>query len=193
MILSCPACRTQFKVAPALIGPDGRKVRCAKCSHVWRVGPDGVPVPTGQFGMKSTRSAPPLAASAPPARPEPAAETEPRPETNAEPAAKPVETAGPTSEGARQEKSGEPPVPEVPNSPEAVAGAAVRAARQARAQKGGKKFRIFLLLLCLAVVALFMAGVITGRIGLGGLSPRSQLPSTGDVAPPAPDTPKQAR
>lgn len=35
MIVSCPACSTSFAVDDSLIGPSGRKVRCAKCSHRW--------------------------------------------------------------------------------------------------------------------------------------------------------------
>jgi predicted Zn finger-like uncharacterized protein len=35
MILTCPQCSTQFAVPPNAITADGRKVRCAKCKHVW--------------------------------------------------------------------------------------------------------------------------------------------------------------
>lgn len=35
MILTCPQCETRYQTDPALFGADGRKVRCAKCSHVW--------------------------------------------------------------------------------------------------------------------------------------------------------------
>jgi predicted Zn finger-like uncharacterized protein len=45
MIVSCPACNTAFNADPALLAPDGRKVRCARCAHVWRVGADGMPAP----------------------------------------------------------------------------------------------------------------------------------------------------
>ncbi|MFN4282929.1 MAG: MJ0042-type zinc finger domain-containing protein [Alphaproteobacteria bacterium] len=35
MILSCTACGTRYLIDPALLGPDGRVVRCAKCGHQW--------------------------------------------------------------------------------------------------------------------------------------------------------------
>lgn len=41
MIVSCPACSTGFAVDDSLIGPSGRKVRCAKCSHRWHQMPAG--------------------------------------------------------------------------------------------------------------------------------------------------------
>ena len=37
MILTCPSCETQFDVPEQAVGPAGRKVRCSKCRHVWRV------------------------------------------------------------------------------------------------------------------------------------------------------------
>lgn len=36
MKLVCPACSSDYEIADALLGPQGRKVRCASCSHVWR-------------------------------------------------------------------------------------------------------------------------------------------------------------
>lgn len=52
MIITCPACATRYLIAPSQIGPDGRRVRCAKCGHSWaqpgarvRVEPDVLPPP----------------------------------------------------------------------------------------------------------------------------------------------------
>lgn len=35
MIIGCPSCSTKFGVPDNALGPTGRKVKCAKCSHVW--------------------------------------------------------------------------------------------------------------------------------------------------------------
>jgi predicted Zn finger-like uncharacterized protein len=35
MILTCPECATRYQTDAANFVPDGRKVRCAKCGHVW--------------------------------------------------------------------------------------------------------------------------------------------------------------
>lgn len=43
-IVTCPACRTRFRVdEEALGGPAGRDVRCANCGHSWRQTPPGAP------------------------------------------------------------------------------------------------------------------------------------------------------
>lgn len=39
MIVTCPACATRYLTDPALLGLDGRMVRCAKCSHSWLQAP----------------------------------------------------------------------------------------------------------------------------------------------------------
>lgn len=35
MIVSCPSCSTRYKMDPTTFGPEGRRVRCTKCAHVW--------------------------------------------------------------------------------------------------------------------------------------------------------------
>lgn len=48
MILTCPACGTQYAVKDGAIPDGGRKVRCASCGHSWQQNPsdeaaDGIP------------------------------------------------------------------------------------------------------------------------------------------------------
>lgn len=35
MILNCPSCETRFAVPDRLIGPTGRRVKCAACKNIW--------------------------------------------------------------------------------------------------------------------------------------------------------------
>ena len=39
MIVSCPSCATRYLIDPAALGREGRRVRCAKCSHIWHEQP----------------------------------------------------------------------------------------------------------------------------------------------------------
>lgn len=41
MILTCPACGTQYVVKDGTIPPEGRQVRCASCKHSWHQEPEG--------------------------------------------------------------------------------------------------------------------------------------------------------
>lgn len=44
-LIICPACQTRYEIA-AVLPPEGRKVRCSKCNHVWQataVGPEREP------------------------------------------------------------------------------------------------------------------------------------------------------
>ncbi len=41
MILTCPACATQYRLKDGAIPPEGRQVRCAACKHKWHQ--DGEP------------------------------------------------------------------------------------------------------------------------------------------------------
>ncbi len=39
MIITCPNCRTTFRINPASLGAQGRTVRCSSCAHRWFVEP----------------------------------------------------------------------------------------------------------------------------------------------------------
>jgi predicted Zn finger-like uncharacterized protein len=67
MILTCPACGTRYQADEAKFPPDGRMVRCAKCSHMWhQAGPVAAPEP--DFAIIAPEPAPSIS---PRAEPEP--------------------------------------------------------------------------------------------------------------------------
>ncbi len=39
MLLTCPSCKARYLVADTVIGPSGRRVRCAACKEVWQQSP----------------------------------------------------------------------------------------------------------------------------------------------------------
>ena len=39
MIVTCPACQTQFRLPEGALGANGRKPRCSACRHVWFAAP----------------------------------------------------------------------------------------------------------------------------------------------------------
>lgn len=63
MILSCPSCQARYLVNPTQLGDAGRRVKCARCHHVW-------------YASRPPEPATPLSATTPPSTP---AEDSPRP------------------------------------------------------------------------------------------------------------------
>lgn len=45
MILTCSACDTQFRIDPAILGLQGRKVKCTRCQKVWHQEPEILDAP----------------------------------------------------------------------------------------------------------------------------------------------------
>lgn len=64
MILTCPQCATRYRTDAAKFAPPGRKVRCAKCGHIWH---QDAPSPEVEPGLEQA------------ARERPAPEAEPQP------------------------------------------------------------------------------------------------------------------
>ena len=56
MILTCPQCATRYQTDAALFAPPGRKVKCAKCAHVWM---QAAPPPDLEFGNEAVEPEPP--------------------------------------------------------------------------------------------------------------------------------------
>jgi|SRR4051812_13193438 predicted Zn finger-like uncharacterized protein len=82
MILTCPQCATRYQIDDSKFPPEGRKVRCTKCGHVWlqaALPPEPEP---GRVSAPAGVTSPPLAgqagADAPrgPMRPAPPPETQ---------------------------------------------------------------------------------------------------------------------
>ncbi len=66
MILSCPVCATRFMLDDALLPSGGRKLRCARCQHVWHQAADAGQSPSPLGGAakaeaSETAAAPPIA------------------------------------------------------------------------------------------------------------------------------------
>ena len=128
MILSCPNCATKFKVNPNAIPPEGRTVKCAKCSHKWHADPEADAVAEQGAGTAAASPAPAVAAAAaapaaetvapppppPPPAPEPEPEPEPAPPPPPPPAASP-EPEAPAAEDAPMEEDTPPPPPPEPH------------------------------------------------------------------------------
>lgn len=72
MILTCPACGTQYVVKDGAIPPAGRQVRCASCKHSWHQDPEAEA--EAAPGDDVMPPAEPVAAEAPEAQDQPAEE-----------------------------------------------------------------------------------------------------------------------
>ncbi|WP_028571567.1 DUF3426 domain-containing protein [Desulfonatronum lacustre] len=51
MLIQCPNCDTKYNLNESVIGPDGSKVRCIRCDHVFFVAPPGA-----EFDVKSEQT-----------------------------------------------------------------------------------------------------------------------------------------
>lgn len=74
MILTCPECATRYQTDAALFMPEGRRVRCAKCGHIWF---QAAPETEVDFAQEEPEPAPeeeplPQRAAFAPAMPQPA-------------------------------------------------------------------------------------------------------------------------
>src|SRR5579863_5574333 len=69
MIVSCPSCATNYQVDERALGPNGRLVRCAQCSHTWRQTPPVRELAVAGAEGVSAPVEPPEPAPEPPAHP----------------------------------------------------------------------------------------------------------------------------
>ena len=37
MLLTCPQCKTVFRIDNTALAPEGQQVRCSVCAHIWSV------------------------------------------------------------------------------------------------------------------------------------------------------------
>lgn len=76
MQLVCPNCNARYLAPDDAIGPNGRRVRCAKCAHVWRAEPASAPPPPPET---PEAEAPPPPPPPPEPTPDPSVRVEPLP------------------------------------------------------------------------------------------------------------------
>ncbi|MFZ2019968.1 MAG: zinc-ribbon domain-containing protein [Methyloceanibacter sp.] len=77
-LIICPTCETRYETA-AVFPPEGRKVRCSKCGHVWQAKAVAQPE-AAATGLKVVSKAPGPATPLPPPTP-PKAKAKPKPAT----------------------------------------------------------------------------------------------------------------
>jgi predicted Zn finger-like uncharacterized protein len=79
-VIICPACGTRYEIA-AVIPPEGRKVRCSKCGHVWQA---MAVIEAAKPPVAATPRSPVMAPRPQPTQPRPAsAQPRPAPAANA--------------------------------------------------------------------------------------------------------------
>lgn len=61
MIFTCPECNTRYQADAAAFLPDGRKVRCARCGHIWFQAP---PAPEPEADLVAVEETPEPSAAA---------------------------------------------------------------------------------------------------------------------------------
>lgn len=98
MIVTCPGCGAGFRVDPARLGPDGRRVRCSACGHRWLVRPEGSGEPAARpleaAGGRTEAERPPGLALVQPAPAEAVAGAAPPPLAAAPPLGEPPSGRG---------------------------------------------------------------------------------------------------
>ncbi|HET8725549.1 MAG TPA: zinc-ribbon domain-containing protein [Anaeromyxobacteraceae bacterium] len=57
MIIACSACSARFRIADEKVGPQGARVRCSRCGHLFTVRPpEPVPAPPPAFGLAAQQA-----------------------------------------------------------------------------------------------------------------------------------------
>jgi predicted Zn finger-like uncharacterized protein len=84
MVITCEQCQARFRLADEKLKPEGTKVRCSKCKHVFTVlppesSPDDAPVAHAELTMEQAGGEDAASAALPAQTPEPATTTEPIP------------------------------------------------------------------------------------------------------------------
>lgn len=113
MILTCPACATQYRLKDDAIPPEGRQVRCAACKHKWHQ--DGAGAPAGDAEESATGQWP---VSGEPARADDGGVGGGPPQPDADH----IEEASASvpEEAAREQMIAETPEPEIADQPDAA-------------------------------------------------------------------------
>lgn len=112
MLLTCPACDTQYKIEDEAISPEGSRVRCFRCSYTWTAKrPQTAPKPS-EHREETAKSAP----GKEPAKQEQPEQPE-KPKPQEQPAAKPKDSSG---EDAKSDESLRAALGPVPQAEEAA-------------------------------------------------------------------------